>query len=467
VGLPALLLAALLVMRKWREPRVLLLLGVALVGVLMASGSNGVVYDVITKVLPPVKSMRFPVKFITLAVFALPFLAALGAARLEEDFQADERENGRRLLGAGAGFLAVLLGLAVLAKWMPVPADDWGATLKNALLRGAWLAAFAGGLLLWHRQKPAAHPCILYAGVLAVIWLDLLTHAPRQNPTVRPWVYEPALLATNRGFAAPLTLDQGRAFLRLPDEESLGHYTLPDAEQQFAGARQALYLNLNLLEKIPTPSGLFPLTLRETEQVLGLFNNRTNSEVPRLADFLGIRYINEPGKYYSWQPRATAHPLVTAGQQPVFAAPRDTLRGMKAPDFAPERMVFLPLETQGLVHTNGAAAKVSGVKAQAHCLEFQVESDRPAWAVIAQAWYPCWQAQVDAQPARLWRANHAFQALEVPAGAHRVTLRYHDTRFRLGVMISLFTLAACGLLWWRLGVQERSTCGQQTPPTAA
>jgi uncharacterized membrane protein YfhO len=55
---------------------------------------------------------------------------------------------------------------------------------------------------------------------------------------------------------------------------------------------------------------------------------------------------------------------------------------------------------------------------------------------ISQSFYHPWKAYVDGARVPLWRANHAFQALQVPAGKHRVWLRYEDRMFRLGASIS-------------------------------
>jgi len=63
--------------------------------------------------------------------------------------------------------------------------------------------------------------------------------------------------------------------------------------------------------------------------------------------------------------------------------------------------------------------------------------------VAAQTFYPCWTGYVDGQPTRLWRANHAFQALQVPAGQHQVQLVYRDRNFLAGVTISWITLFGC------------------------
>lgn len=68
--------------------------------------------------------------------------------------------------------------------------------------------------------------------------------------------------------------------------------------------------------------------------------------------------------------------------------------------------------------------------------------------VIAQTYYPAWKACVDGRSTRIWRANYAFQALEVPTGEHHVELRYDDSTFRAGAALSCLGLIACAGLWW-------------------
>jgi uncharacterized membrane protein YfhO len=47
---------------------------------------------------------------------------------------------------------------------------------------------------------------------------------------------------------------------------------------------------------------------------------------------------------------------------------------------------------------------------------------------------------MDGKPAPLSRANYAFQAVPVPPGRHRLELRYVDSFFQPGCVISLITL---------------------------
>jgi len=55
---------------------------------------------------------------------------------------------------------------------------------------------------------------------------------------------------------------------------------------------------------------------------------------------------------------------------------------------------------------------------------------------------------VDGKPMPLWRANYAFQALEVPAGKTKVELVYEDRAFLFGAILSVTTLLGCVAAGW-------------------
>jgi len=71
----------------------------------------------------------------------------------------------------------------------------------------------------------------------------------------------------------------------------------------------------------------------------------------------------------------------------------------------------------------------------------------PAVAVIAQTYYHNWRAEIDGQATALLRANAAFQAVQVPAGDHRVHLFYEDGAFEVGAVISGCLWLNCLVLW--------------------
>ena len=214
---------------------------------------------------------------------------------------------------------------------------------------------------------------------------------------------------------------------------------LSDASQEYIRCRITLVMNCNLLDNIPKCDGFFPLYLAGHVAL-------DSADLPGpLLDFLGVSQtlIVQTNTLY-WKPRSNFMPLLTGGQKPVFAGDEMTLRLLADPNFNPRREIYLPPEAQKIISaTNGAAVKISSARFTGEQIEAEVQADAPAMFAIAQTYYHPWRAYVDGKPARLWRANFAFQALEIPAGPHHVKLAYEDRRFYCGAIISLTTLSGC------------------------
>jgi len=65
----------------------------------------------------------------------------------------------------------------------------------------------------------------------------------------------------------------------------------------------------------------------------------------------------------------------------------------------------------------------------------------PGLLVLADNWYPGWQARVDGEPARIWRADYTFRAVALAAGEHRVEMVYRPASARWGALGSAAGLA--------------------------
>jgi uncharacterized membrane protein YfhO len=144
--------------------------------------------------------------------------------------------------------------------------------------------------------------------------------------------------------------------------------------------------------------------------------------------------------------------MITAGQKPVFVSDAKIMNALIGDNFEPLRTVYLPLEARGRVlASDQVKARIVSSQFSPHRLGIEVEADAPAMLVVAQVFYHPWHAYVDGKPTRLWRANYAYQALEVPPGKHQVRLVYEDDMFIGGVLLSLAAMLACGTawVWWR------------------
>ncbi len=77
-------------------------------------------------------------------------------------------------------------------------------------------------------------------------------------------------------------------------------------------------------------------------------------------------------------------------------------------------------------------------------LEAQV--DAPGLVVLADTFYPGWEARVDGTLAPIHPANLLFRAVAVPAGRHTIEFRYRPRSFRYGVAASGMGALVCAFV---------------------
>jgi hypothetical protein len=82
-----------------------------------------------------------------------------------------------------------------------------------------------------------------------------------------------------------------------------------------------------------------------------------------------------------------------------------------------------------------------GVRVDGPRLEATVVAPRDGLAVILDPFYPGWTATLDGKPVPIVRADHAFQAVPVPAGRHQLRLTYRNRWVEMGAAVSAATLA--------------------------
>jgi len=75
----------------------------------------------------------------------------------------------------------------------------------------------------------------------------------------------------------------------------------------------------------------------------------------------------------------------------------------------------------------------------------ETSSKEPGYLVLADSWYPGWEATVDGQPARVERANMLFRAVYLPAGEHTVRMWYQPRTWAWGWKISALVALALGV----------------------
>ncbi len=454
IGTVLLVVVALYRVRHWR----VWLLAVLLLGALvLALGSNTFLYQGFRACFPGLALVRYPVKFVILILAIVPLLASLGFAALSSKARSHWR-------------FEAACALAILALIAVIVASDWHSRTLQDGARVTWQSGLSRAIFLlltflctvalfrWRGQRQILCGCLL----VVLFWLDFVTHVPTQNPTAKPAVYAPGWAGAQIRWDPVPRLGQSRAMLSLVAQQTLRNHVLADVEENYLVNRLAFLANCNLLENVPQVYGFFSLTPSEAYRVTMLPYVDPNQEFSALLDFMGVSQTTAPGTMFEWVRRPTAMPIVSVGQQPVFADDEAAFAALSQASSDFRQTVYLPLEARGVISAKRQpAARVLSAQFSNQEIVLRTDAPAPSLVVIAQSHYPAWRAYLDGRPARIWRANYAFQAVEVPAGKHQVQLRYEDNMLRAGTGLSVLGLLACAGFWLNNHFRSKNVSEQE------
>jgi Bacterial membrane protein YfhO len=120
----------------------------------------------------------------------------------------------------------------------------------------------------------------------------------------------------------------------------------------------------------------------------------------------------------------------------------DAARGLHAADFDPAQTTIVEGGIAGGARAKGDV-RVESYTPNRIVLRTHAESD--AFLVAADSWYPGWQAKIDGRPARVYPTDVAFRGVPVPAGDHRVEMRFAPKILWRSAIVS--GIALLGVVW--------------------
>lgn len=184
-----------------------------------------------------------------------------------------------------------------------------------------------------------------------------------------------------------------------------------------------------------------------------------------LFDAASIRFLISPGpiarpglrlvRRYERHPLQRATPLL---YENVNSLPRAYLafRATRAIDHGElQELLGEGFDGRRSTVVEGDAPRLDGppgilpvevVRERPEVLRFDVAADHPALLVVTDSWYPGWRAWVDGDSAPVLRVNALFRGVPIPAGAHRVDMRFEPRTFRVGATLSVAAALAIAAL---------------------
>jgi len=457
-GLVVLLLAGLSFFGAPRRGLRYFLSGLGMVALLFALGRHTPVWRIFYELLPGISLFRAPSQASFLFGFAAVTLAAFGVDRalaLARGAGGEKSETPVQYLWTAAGLVGLLMLLAasgaLLTVWTSLVHSDLApyqqAGLERAkpfIVRGFLIAALfavATAATVWAGAKGLLKP----VGVVAVLGLLLAVDALRIDAAfIETFEY--------RNFAAP---DPNIDFL-LAQQREAEPFRVVSLQRAGQDVRPAIfgielatghhpndlarYRNLIGMEGSGVPEHLIPPEIN----VLRLLNVRYLVVPAQLGELPGTPVASQTqmgGAPYERVYEMPGLPRARLVAEAIVVPDDQAVRHILDPAFDPERTVVLAEAPPIALSGGEVEGQVRWEERGINRMRLSVVSDRPALLVIADNWFPGWQARVDGQAAPVLRAYHTLRAVPIEAGTHTVELYYRSGLLRVSLVISLATLA--------------------------
>jgi hypothetical protein len=456
-GVAALMLAAVGLWRRQREPVMVAVAAAALFALMVAFGVPPV--SLVMSIVPPYSNGN------NLRVLYVPALAAGLLAGTGMDALARRPMLLRAALvpaAALAGLALLMWGVIAVAGGLEGPADQ---RLGSAVRLAVVLALGTGCLLAVGRLRRHAAVAL----VLVVAALDLAYLQDRNTILPADEAYPPAspaisYLERQRGpfrFAAIRPGIFARAVLPgstgvLHGLENIGGYELPQSERwadfsYFVLGHRGLTRELILTTPAPRGSAL------TAQRMMNVRYYVTAPDAPPLDRSLAVAYRGPDAVVYRDPralPRAYVVPRVRrAGYDEALSA---LVRG----GLDPRREALVPPDAPEPGPDAGGSLRPARARAlDSQHVRVEVPTGPGGWLVVANAYSPQWEATVDGRPAELQPTNFAAMGLPMEAGAHTVELRLDRTSFWSGLAISALSLVVVLLLAGPFARLQRRSAG--------
>src|SRR5581483_6020059 len=384
------------------------------------------------------RSIRYPEKFIAMGLVSLIVFAATVLQRVL-DGDPRLRRVTAAIGGTVAGLLIIAAALchpALFTSWwhLPTQAAPVATAEKHALIGAAVIAtlwALAIGRLGGARIRTFA--------MFALLLFDLGSFSGEVLPRMPRTFFTPPPIA--KSIRGPLFHRGEWTQQRLAAAFSglSPGWTARNALRPFSAASWGMR---SVLEADFDETDLLP-----THDLLDAMMRLGNSGFPRWGEIFAA--LADAGTIVDYRPfregvagahgdpaqlqPLIVHPMARHGTYyfPRTLLPIDRLEAM-TPDAA--LVPFPPFPP--------APARVVGVSETSNSATIDVESQGHAFLVATVTRHKNWRATIDGRPARLLPANLAFQGLEVPAGRHRIEMRYRNPLVIWGGAISLIAVIA-------------------------
>lgn len=459
MGILILFFAILGFIRRRKDPFVIFLALVVVVSLLMAFGREfPPVYDLMFAYFPMFDKFRVPSMILVLVQISMPLLAAFGIASLRQPAGGFQAVGQKRLKYAVYG-IGVLLILSIVARG-PVeviygsifPIDDVGPKLAQSLktTQAGMVADFYG-----HVTRSVATDFSIALGLLLISLGSVLLCI---KGIMRFSAVLVVLLLATLGDLWRVDINPMEPVAR---EYQQSVFATPE-HVRFLQRDTSLYRTLTFMNGLPPQDnilaywrienafGYHPAKLRSYQDVV----DAATLGNPLLLQLMNVKYIISNIEN-SLTSRDTLMPvydgpdakvaLYRIGLPRAFfvrrwetASGRDILKKIADLLFDPLDIAYVMEDPALRIDPPQQGVRAAYVRYGIQDFELDVTATGNNLLFLSEVYYPRgWKAFIDGQETSIYRLNYLFRGVVVPAGRHKLEMRFEPDSFSLGRNISL------------------------------
>ena len=466
-----------------------------LFSVVMSIGRHTPLFRVLYEIVPGINMLQYPVKFLFPATFCLSIMAGAGGAHFFAMLERGDTEKGIiKVLGV---FFLLLVSLLIGGGLFKDQIYRYFLTLypQSGYFQGIQEESF---LLVFKGLSLTIILCALFFIVTGLLRKRLISTALAMTLSCFIILGDLALIGKPQDpiIAAPLIARRAAALRFFKREEPaprifslfyvtnqrsfLHLYNVPFAAlyQSFQEQQRP---NLNMYVHVPTVDEYTDLLNRAYYEVFspvqqsfesGALSPEARAYRNKILNLLNVKYLispfslpdpnlkilyDGPIKIYE---NTTCLPRAFFVEKVVVVANEDeVLRRLKDPGFDPQRMAHV--SKQEIAGLQGAvipkpqlpekAATVEITNYQPNQINLKAKTDSVRLLIIADTYYPGWQAYVNGVEKPIVKVNYALRGIFLDNGEQAVTLIFKPVTFIIGACVSLITLVGVliSIVLWR------------------
>ncbi len=459
--------------RNTRKSLVRFLWLVLVIGFGLALGKNTPVFPWLYQQVPTFDMFQAPARFLIWIVISLALLAGMGTDRWRRP---EKRALYWTRLSTAGGF-AVTLGAGLawyLMSTTPTLPEIALSAIAATALAGFW-GLLAGGLSLlapelktpWSDIGQTRQHRIWIWTVSCVVGLDLIVAGWGLNPAVDLEFYS----QTSPSIAEVSSqLGEGRLYLSQEDENLLKfkrffRFDTFDHGEDWQAMRSVLLPNLGMLDRVASVNNFDPLVSGRYFRWMEYLGQAKPDVQAGWLNLMGVSVVETVDNRSPGEVRFEG----SAAVGPVSASQLNFARVRIVPcalfvdddeaawqilvteltDFSRQVIIENSIVNPGVICQDSGTVSIMPVDESATALSYVVENSTPGWLVLADQWYPGWNAVVNGQPVELYRANYLFKAIWLDAGRQLVEFQYRPVPFMLGAGFTFVILGWLAFLWLR------------------